>query len=168
MTDVSAVIDGVIEREGGFVNVKQDNGGPTKFGITAATLGEWWDLGRPATADEVAHLSVADARAIYFARYVDEPGFRAIPHQTVLAVVVDDAVLSGPTTATQHLQAALGVKADGVIGPATRQALQHCDADAVVRGLVKARCLHYGRIVRDAPGQRVFLVGWLTRALSFL
>ena len=34
--DVDALIDGLIEREGGYVNHPADKGGPTCFGITEA------------------------------------------------------------------------------------------------------------------------------------
>jgi lysozyme family protein len=64
-SDIDAILDEVLRREGGYVNHPADHGGPTKFGIIAKTLGDWRRLGRAATAQEVAALTVEDSRAIY-------------------------------------------------------------------------------------------------------
>lgn len=164
------MIDAVIIREGGerVTNHPNDRGSWTKFGITAATLGSARHLGRDATADEIKHLSIAEARAIYADRYIDGPGFGVIGDGRLLEVVFDDAVNMGPTAATRHLQLALKVPADGVIGPKTRVAIANCNRDEIVTGVTKARCLHYAQIVRDDHSQATFIVGWLSRALSFL
>lgn len=137
------------------------------MGITAATLGLHRQLGRPATADEVKALTVDEAREIYRERYVAAPGFEDLP-AWVLPVLVDDAVLSGPRQAVTTLQGVLKVTQDGVLGPATKKALALKDPDAAIRELVKARVIRYARIVQLNPPQARFLVGWLSRALSFL
>jgi len=72
---VESLIDDIIRREGGFVNHPADRGGPTKYGITAKTLGNWRQLGWLATSDEVATLTESEAREIYRHRYILAPGF---------------------------------------------------------------------------------------------
>ena len=54
-----AIITGVLKREGGsrFTDLATDRGGPTKYGITAATLGAYRGLGRSATRQEVMDLT---------------------------------------------------------------------------------------------------------------
>lgn len=40
MKTVDEMIDAIIRREGGYVNHPADRGGPTRYGITMATLSE--------------------------------------------------------------------------------------------------------------------------------
>src|SRR5581483_6485086 len=94
-----AIIDRVLRYEGGFVNNAFDKGGPTNFGITAATLGAWRRLGRPATVEEVKALTAAEAGQIYEARFISDPGFDGIADDYLRTVVVDCAVLYGPKRA---------------------------------------------------------------------
>ncbi len=111
MTPIDTILDEIIRREGGYVNHPDDRGGPTKFGITAQTLGAWRKLGRPATAAEVQALTETEAMAIYRQQYITGPGFDAVTHPGLLHLLVDTAVHSGPKRAVQWLQAALGVTA---------------------------------------------------------
>lgn len=164
---IDDVLTSVIEKEGGYVDDPLDRGGATKYGITAATLGAYRKLGRAATRDEVKALAEQEARDIYRARYVNDPGFDTLP-EWVIPSLVDDAVLSGPKSAITTLQQVLNVPADGVLGPKTRQALAVKDPAAVIRDMAKARVLRFARIVELNPTQSRFLRGWLTRALSFL
>ena len=49
MNAIEQILDDILRREGGYVNHPADRGGPTNFGITAQTLGNWRQLGRPTT-----------------------------------------------------------------------------------------------------------------------
>src|SRR5688572_16687537 len=101
------IIDGVIAREGDvFTHNPADRGGPTKFGITAKTLGTWRDLGRAATSDEVAGLKRSEAVDIYRHLYVNLPGFTVskFAFEPLRLQVIDDGVLSGTRTAVLTLQ----------------------------------------------------------------
>ena len=168
MNTIEHILDDVIRREGGYVNHPADRGGPTNFGITAQTLGAWRKLGRPATTAEVQALTEAEARAIYRQRYLTDPGFEAISHPALLQLLVDSAVHSGPKRAVQWLQSALGVTADGVIGPKTRAALAQAD-QGVLYGKVLAQRLRYlGRLITDDPRQSAFAAGWMNRMAEFV
>lgn len=167
MTDTD-LIDGVIAREGGYSDRVSDRGGPTKYGVTAATLGAWRKLGRPATRDEVQRLELPEVRALYRQVYIIGPGFESITVPALRALVVDDGILSGPTTAIETLQRVLGVRDDGVLGPRTRAALDAADPVLVHVRVVKARVVRYAQIVEADPTQAAFIEGWVRRALSFL
>ena len=164
------ILDELMAREGGFSDDPSDRGGATKYGITAATLGNWRGWMRPATAAEVQALTRVEAKAIYIARYIEQPGFTTanVRDEALRVALIDAGVHCGPATAVKWLQRGLGVKADGVLGRQTIDALSKSDAVLARTGLVKARCLHYGQLVRDDATQRRFIVGWLSRALSFL
>jgi lysozyme family protein len=164
---IDDVIAAILEKEGGYVHDAIDRGGSTNMGITAATLGLYRQLGRPATPEEVKALTVKEATAIYRERYIRAPGFEDLP-AWVLPIVVDDAVLSGPRAAITTLQAVLKVPQDGILGPVTKRAVTLKDPEALIRELVKARALRYARIVQLNPSQSRFIVGWLQRAFSFL
>lgn len=167
MTD-NDILDGVLAREQGFVDHPHDHGGPTKFGVTAETLGAWRQLGRPATAAEVRALELPEAREILRHEYIVAPGFDAITDPVLRVIVIDDGILSGPVTATRTLQRVLGVRDDGVFGPRTREALGAADATAVSVRLVKARIVRYAQIVEADRTQGDFVEGWVRRALGFL
>lgn len=165
MTD-DDILDEVIAREGGFVDHPADRGGPTKYGITAATLAAW--RGQAVTAADVKALTEQEARAIYEARYIREPGFDRIPEPRLRAHLVDIAVHMGPRRAKLLLQRALGVAEDGVIGRQTMAALSGLTAEQLRARLVAHRVRRLARIVAGDPSQVAFLEGWMNRATSFL
>jgi lysozyme family protein len=167
MTD-DGIIDDLIRREGGFVDRPADRGGPTKFGITAETLGEARGLGRSATAEEVKALTESEARAIYRRLYIDKPGFTAIVDAPLRALLVDCAVHSGPARAVEWLQRALGVVADGRIGPITIGALASSDRDLIRRRILAERLRFLGRLITKDSGQAAFAQGWLARVADFV
>jgi lysozyme family protein len=173
---IDQIIDGILIREGGFVDHPADTGGATNFGITARTLGEWRHLGRPATDADVQALTEAEARAIYRAKYVDGPKLTAIADDRLRALLVDIAVNSGPVTAIRMLQQVCGVPVDGVLGPQTLGAA--AARPSVVADLIRERAEFYLRLglggadvkafLREHPKSQLhFLKGWMRRALEF-
>ena len=165
MTDDEVIAD-VLRREGGYVDDPADRGGATHFGITAATLGEWRRLGRPATRDEVQALTDDEATAIYRARYVRP--FETVPFPEVRAHLVDFAVHSGVTTAIKTLQRVLGVPDDGILGERTRTALVVYPWRLTQAALVAERVKLLSRLVDKDAKQSRFLRGWVKRAVGFL
>jgi lysozyme family protein len=165
---IETIIDDIIRREGGFIHHPADRGGPTKYGITAKTLGDWRHLGRIATSDEVAALTEAEAREIYRHQYIMEPGFDAITHPALQVLLVDAGVHSGPQKAVKWLQEALDVTVDGVIGPKTRAALAATDQRKLYNKVLAARLRHLGRLITNDPGQSIFAAGWMNRMAEFV
>lgn len=166
MAGAESIIDDVIRREGGYVNHPSDKGGPTKFGITQATLSQW--RRKPVTAHDVEIMSEAEARQIYRANYVQAPHFDAIGDPDVQALVVDCAVLHGAGRAARWLQEALGVPADGAIGARTVAAMAAAHWADIRKGINARRLMFLADLVAGKPDQLVFLRGWIRRAVEFL
>jgi lysozyme family protein len=161
-----------LEHEGGsrYSDHPADKGGPTRWGITAKTLGNWRKLGRAATPEEVKALERDEACAIYRARYWDACRCGEMEDQLVAAKVFDLAVNCGPAAAIRMLQKAANrcqpavLAVDGAIGPKTLAAVSACLPGELVIEMVHVATEFYLAIVNRTPSQRVFLKGWLRRA----
>jgi lysozyme family protein len=156
---VADTVGDVIKREGPDTNDSLDKGGRTSHGISEKANPEAWKDGK---------VTEAEARAIYEAKYVKAPHFDTVPDAHLRSHLIDFGVVSGPMIAIQKLQDILHVKADGILGPVTLDALSQQDAVKVNNQLVAARVRLIGRIVSRTVNQVRFLNGWLDRALQFL
>jgi len=157
------IIDDLISREGGYVNHPDDKGGPTKFGITAATLGSYLGTVSPASADQVAHLSREQAKEIYWNQYIQAPGFNEIGDLGLQEVLIDPAVHSGPRTAIRWLQKALDLETDGVIGLITLAAIARSNPRNLSVQILLQRLEYIGEIISNNQRQAVFASGWIRR-----
>ena len=183
MTDkrqlISRTIDGIIDREGGLVytNRKSDRGGPTKAGITLATLTAWrLRHGRPpATAEDVQALEAPEIRQIYQDKYILDPRLDLIEDLQLFEQAVDCGVHHGPAWTIRTLQRLVGVDVDGIIGPITSNAIWSENPDRLNLLLAVERVQFMANIVvEDAKhrghyeGQIENLRGWLNRATHFI
>jgi lysozyme family protein len=172
MTDViDGLIDRVLKREGfdRFTNDAADAGGPTKYGITLATLYAW--RGRPVGAHDVEQLGEAEARQIYRANYFPA-GFEKIPEPALLEELFDFGVNSGPGAAVKALQTVLKEKCgyyagviDGGFGPQSHAALARVQNWTALFFAVKCERLElYLRSIGARPANARFAIGWANRA----
>lgn len=168
MASADLAIARTLEREGStYTDHPADRGGPTRWGITLATL----ERVKPgATAADVRALTREDAVGIYRRLYWPE-AYTAIVDQAVAGKLYDAGVNSGPRWAVRMAQQAatrLGhlCAADGAFGPATLAAVNACEPKALLLEMARAMAAHYRAIVAADPTQEVFLAGWLKRAAS--
>ena len=180
MTAWQPVIDEILLKEGEkYTNHPSDRGGPTKWGITLATLSA--ARGRQCTAADVQALTRAEAYSIYENLYVMKPGFAQVAQYLpeVAKEVIDSGVNCGQARAAKWLQRALNafnrggrdyvdINVDGKIGPATLQSIKGliakrgaADANYVLlRALNAMQGVHYITLGEAAQSQEDFMFGW--------
>jgi lysozyme family protein len=146
----------VLRLEGGYVDDPRDPGGATRFGVTRAVLSD--ALGRAASAEDVAALTPVAAGNIYRRGYWAPMRCARLPEGVDL-VTFDSAVNMGPAAAARLLQTALGVEADGIVGPKTLAAAAGLPAGDTIQALSELRRRRY----RALAGFAVFGRGWLRR-----
>ena len=148
-----AAFKALIDHEGGYVNHPKDPGGETKFGITKRSYPHL----------NIRDLTLDDARAIYRRDFWDRLQCDALPLAARFQVF-DAAVNSGPGNAARWLQAAAGVAQDGLIGPATRQAVDAMHPAALVARFNAARLL----FMTSLSTWPTFSRGWARRIAAIL
>lgn len=181
--DVDALIDGLIDREGGYVDHPADRGGPTTFGITEAVARAHGYAGA------MRALPRDEAIAIYRRLYWLRPRFDAIAARSaaLAAELFDTGVNMGPAVAVTFVQRALtalnrngrdfpDLAPDGRVGDVTLAALDaflairgHASGETVLlRALEALQGERYLRLAERRPANEAFLYGWLANRMGDL
>ncbi len=178
--EVDRLVDGLIEREGGYVNHAADKGGPTRFGITEAVARAHGYRGA------MRVLPREEAAAIYKRLYWFRPRFDEVARRSprVAEELFDTGANMGPAVAATFLQRSLtalnrhgtdypDLVPDGRVGEVTLRAL---DAFLAMRGgqgeTVLLRALEalqgerYLRLAERRPANEAFLYGWLANRIG--
>jgi len=181
VVNADALIEGLLDREGGYVDHPADKGGPTCFGITEAVARSHGYAG------PMRQLPRADAVAIYRRLYWLRPKLDEIASRSgrLAEELFDTGVNMGPAVAVTFLQRALTalnrggndypyLAPDGRSGPVTLAAL---DAFLATRGTssgetVLLRALEalqgerYLRLAERRPANEAFLYGGLANRIG--
>lgn len=120
--DVNRLIEGIIEREGGYVDHPKDPGGRTKYGISQ----------RSYPGEDIQGMSIARASAIYRRDFIEKYGIDQLDDYRTAELVLDWLVHSG-TLAIRTLQRRLDVGVDGVVGPQTIARLKQVEPRQILR-----------------------------------
>lgn len=154
----------LLQDEGGWVASDPGipNGNPTFKGITLNQFRKWHqDLGvHPCITllgpNDLRTMSDQQVAKFYWMQFWRPLSAEQLPKGVDYALF-DAAVMSGQGDAVKWLQDALGVKADGKLGPLTLQAAQAAD-NGVIEKLCEARSdyLKHLPTFKDNPG-------WLVR-----
>lgn len=180
---IDDVIDGILDREGPYVNHPSDPGGATTWGITQSVARA------NGYAGHMRDLPKSTAREIYRREYVVKPGFLPIAEVDPLVAeeVIDSGVNAGQARAALWFQQSLNmlnrrqadyadIAEDGKIGPrsiAAFQALRRKRGDARARSLMlKAlnglQFMHYFSLAKGGTKFEDFMVGWLDSRIGAL
>lgn len=166
MTDAQ-IIDAIERSEGWpkYTHHPHDLGGPTKGGITLATLRVWRNNPMLTIADLKA-LTRPEARAIY--QFVYLQPFAALLDPKLRHYMIDLGVLRGPRASALMLQEIVGAEPlDGWIGPKTLKALEPFKKHALVM-TIGSRFTHIEGRIRQNATQASFRNGWRARNTAFL
>lgn len=177
----SELLDGLLDREGGYVNHPADKGGPTKYGITEAVARAHGYAGA------MRDLPREEAMAVYRRLYWQRPRFDEVARRLpiIAAELFDTGVNMGPAVAVTFLQRALNalnrqqadyadLVPDGRIGPATLNALDEYRAvrgekggeTVLLRALEALQGERYLRLAERRPANEAFLYGWLANRIG--
>ncbi len=161
MPDV--VLAHLLDVEGGYTNDPVDPGGPTNKGITLGVFAKWTkrtvsSSSRAKLVSELKRISDATVRDIYETRYwkTSQSHTLSLP---VAFMHMDAAVNHGVGTAIRFLQRAVGVEADGEIGPVTRAALAKANVAETLKNYADIRRQRYRKLKHFWRFGR----GWLAR-----
>lgn len=181
MVDADALVEALIDREGGYVANPADKGGPTCFGITEAVArangyrGAMRDLPR----EEAAEIY----KRIYWLRpRFDEVAARS---ERIAAELFDTGANMGPAVAVTFLQRTLtalnrnggdypDLVPDGRVGPNTLAALdaflalrgKNSGETVLLRALEALQGERYLRLAERRPANEAFLYGWLANRIG--
>ena len=146
----------VLKHEGGYVNNPKDPGGRTNLGVTQKVWEEW--VGHPVDEAAMRALTPTDVAPLYKKNYWDKIKGDDLPAGVDYACF-DLAVNSGVGRAAKLLQQAVGVSADGAIGPATLDAVASQNPRDVATEVCDLRL----KFLQSLPTFATFGKGWTRR-----
>lgn len=153
----------VIGHEGGFTDDRRDRGNwttgvigkgelkGTKYGVSAMTYPHL----------DIRNLTLAQAKAIYLQDFWIKAACDELP-SGLDYMVFDMAINHGVAGAGRIVQTALGVKADGVLGPVSLKAVRERDPKKLIIETAVRRMLFFTRISTFAT----FGLGWTRRCFD--
>lgn len=148
----------VLKHEGGYVDHPSDPGGATNRGVTKKA---WEDyVGHEVTKDDIKALTVEQVTPFYRKRYWNVCKCDWL-NAGLDYVVFDIAVNSGTGRAAKFLQSAVGVGADGSIGPATLNAL--ASSTLSTTELINIICDRRQKFLESLSTFPTFGKGWTPR-----
>jgi len=163
MTPFDRCFDLLIGHEGGYSRDPQDRGNWTGGAVNRGVLkGTKFGISAAAYPDvDIANLLLHEAKAIYKRDYWDRIQGDLLPPAIAL-VTFDAAVNAGPAGAGKFLQIAVGVRPDGIVGPATLAAVEARQQAALLVECL-ARRNEYNR---TAPTAHIHGLGWSRRLFT--
>jgi lysozyme family protein len=156
----NASLQHVLKSEGGWSDHPADPGGATMKGVTLETYRRY-KMNPHITKDQLRNITDEEVADIYKVGYWDKCRCYDLP-SGVDFLVFDAAVNMGVGRSAKLLQEAVGVSADGVIGPITIAAANAADVDLTIERFSQLKEAFY----RSLPTFGTFGNGWLNRVAS--
>lgn len=176
MAKFNLALSKVLSHEGGYVNDPDDLGGETYKGIARNSHGSWsgWFLiDQYKSKPDFPHSLDINSKLQYLVEQFYLNSFwiplniDQIQNQTSADSVFDFAVNTGLTTSARLVQSIVGAKIDGIIGEQTLSKINSMDFGYFQSALTVAKIEYYMNTIRKRPTSKKFLLGWISRSLSF-
>lgn len=168
--------------EGGLTNHPADRGQITSYGVSLVFLSglaetqsnrdtlERIGIRLPITRNVIINLTETQAACLFRWQFWEKLKLDLIPLRPAV-VLYDAAVNSGPSQSIKLAQRGYNrcvtygqpLVVDGIMGPATRAAMQLADTDKCLTAMLDEREKFFQTIVDNKPSQQVFLKGWINR-----
>jgi lysozyme family protein len=187
VADFNAAHQKVMGNEGGYANNPADAGGETYKGIARKFWQQWggWKYVDGVKAQAIAQPVFGTSSYVSWVRYLnsqlsslnqlqqlvldfyktnfwDKYRLSEVNDQAVAAWIYDH-VVNGGGRGAMWIQEAVGVAADGVIGPQTIQAINAADPKALLQKAGDAAAFYRLDKAEADPSQIRFLPSWLRR-----
>ncbi|MDM1396055.1 peptidoglycan domain protein [Myroides odoratimimus] len=168
MADIEKLAPKIAKWEGGYVNDPKDRGGATNMGVTIAT---WKQVGYDKNNDGVINekdikLLTHDDFKYVLRKYWDVWKADQINNQSIANILVDWVWGSGKWGVIIS-QRILGLKEDGIVGPATLNAVNSANQKELFGKIYQEREKFLNNIVKNNPSQKRFINGWMNRLRDF-
>lgn len=157
-----------------FVNDPADPGGPTRYGVTLATLQEYRRRkeGNPAlvlTADDVRGLTRGEAVDIGVTFIAVPSGLALILNDRLRFAALDYAYHSGPAAPIRALQTLVDVDVDGDFGPVSQNAVNRYPNPLQLGVLLLTQRQQFlQQLIRNNRALRTFAMDWWSRTTTNL
>lgn len=152
----------------GITTDSYDSGGATLVGVTVGTYCDYCKRRRlpiPSSGFSLSDLSYRQWLDILKTMFWDRWQADKLIDQRVAHMLVDWVWTSGAYGISLP-QKVLGVKADGIVGPKTLDAVNSSDPEKFFDTIKHERILYVDRICRRRPANLRFRTGWLRRINS--
>lgn len=163
-------INWVLPHEGGYNEIKGDNGGATNYGISLVFLQSIHDdINHDGIIDknDIKALSLEYTKQIYYDNFW-KPIYEKLPELTSIKLF-DSSINMGTRQAHILLQKALNLlgsnlQLDGLIGNDTLVALSGKSDIEVLNSFCNEQVKFYNNLIIKNPSYSKFQKGWLNRA----
>ena len=149
----------MLASEGGYVNHPSDPGGMTNLGVTKRVWEEW--VGRESNEKEMRSLTPEMVEPLYKRKFWDACKCDELP-SGIDYMVFDMGVNAGPGRSIKILQDAVGVPADGGLGPITMKAVLAADPVELIEKFSEGKEAFY----RSLKTFETYGKGWLNRVAA--
>lgn len=168
MTNIEKrIVNFFIKWEGGYVNDKNDKGGPTNRGITLSTFRAYF--GNNKTINDLKNMSDTQWLYIFKQGFYDKIKCSEVKNENIQLIWCDWFWGSG-SWGIKKVQTIVGVEDDGIVGEKTIEAINKYNPKDLFNKIKASRIAFYYAIVKNNPSQKKFLNGWLNRVndISYL